>query len=169
MSSMFSEPVHQIGHGGPGIHYFGPGGGGVANVNPVAGLLGSAHHSFLASIIAHLLGAAGALPPSHGGFMERAEHVGGQLPSLPTQNAQGLVPSAPDLPAGTYTGAYAAQGLRTSDPAAAAQLWESRHPAAVHHGNIPHWVTQALLHAINSHAPQPKTPTPAPAPSYQAQ
>lgn len=76
-------------------------------------------------------------------------------------------PGPPALPEGTYTGAYAAQGLRTSDPSAAAQLWESRHPYAMSHGHVPNWVTQALLHAIHSAGSAPAAP--APVPSYQAQ
>jgi hypothetical protein len=55
---------------------------------------------------------------------------------------------APNLPPGTYNGAYAAQGLRTSNPYQAAQLWENRHPAATQDGNTPDWVTQALVKAL---------------------
>ena len=63
-------------------------------------------------------------------------------------------------------------GLRTSDPTAAGQLWESRHPAAVHSGNVPAWVVHALLGAIGAHFPDPTASpnvllhnNPAPAPS----
>lgn len=55
---------------------------------------------------------------------------------------------APVLPPGTYTGPYAAQGLRTTNPGQAAQLWESRHPGAVGQGNIPPWVMQALTNVL---------------------
>src|SRR5690348_2387058 len=51
---------------------------------------------------------------------------------------------APSLPAESYTGAYAAQGLRTTNPEAAAQLWESRHPGQVQEGNVPRWVSNAM-------------------------
>lgn len=76
-----------------------------------------------------------------------AQVGGGQAQSNPLQN---FVPPAPNLPAGTYTGPYAAQGLRTTDPTAAAQLWESRHPGAVHAGNIPNWVMQAQTQQLQN-------------------
>ena len=61
-----------------------------------------------------------------------------------TIHSHGFRPAPPSLPAGTYTGNYAALGLRTTDPSAAAQLWESRHPDAVNKGNLPSWVSNAL-------------------------
>ena len=64
----------------------------------------------------------------------------------------GNVP-APNLPAGTYQGAYAAQGLRTSNPQQAAQLWESRHPAAMRGGNVPPWVMQAMGNSVGGGVP----------------
>ena len=157
-------------------------------VNPVAAAFGGgasgAHHSFLASVIAHLLGAAGVAP--HSNFLEPRNSApvtqpgihyfgpggagtydpgpaGAEHPSLPAP----VVPGLPDVPPGTYMGNYAAQGLRTSDPVAAAQLWEHRHPGAVQHGQVPGWVAQALLAAVRAHMPQQAAP--APVPSFQAQ
>ena len=68
----------------------------------------------------------------------------GQAAERAVRTLGGHIP-APHLPAGTYTGAYAAQGLRTTNPAAAAQLWESRHPAQMRAGNVPGWVTNAEM------------------------
>lgn len=79
--------------------------------------------------------------------------------SSPMQFLQNYVPPAPNVPAGTYMGAYAAQGLRTTDPHAAAQLWESRHPAQVHAGNIPGWVTQGMMQPLQNVA-NGSTPNP---------
>lgn len=89
--------------------------------------------------------------------------TGGLLPPAPGHPLSGPVPM-PDLPAGTYTGAYAAQGLRTSDPTTAAQLWEHRHPYATSHGEVPHWVIEALTRAIHAQASAPP-----PVPTNQAQ
>ena len=61
---------------------------------------------------------------------------------------------APNLAPGTYDGAYAAQGLRTSNPFQAAQLWENRHPAQTQSGNAPDWVSQALTAALGGVHPQ---------------
>lgn len=71
-----------------------------------------------------------------------AQIGGGQSQSNPLQD---FVPPAPKLPPGTYAGPYAAQGLRSTNPMQAAQLWESRHPGQVHAGNVPGWVTQGLM------------------------
>lgn len=89
-------------------------------------------------------------------------NIGGQLSSPYAQqiqqlaaqlgggggNAQNFNVPAPNLAPGTYQGAYAAQGLRTSNPAQAAQLWEHRHPGQMHQGNIPGWVTDALTQEL---------------------
>jgi len=159
--------------GGPGsLGYYAPGNlppvGGVPvasggsapgdiGVNPVASLLGrtgptgiasSAHHSFLASVIAHLLGAAGAgihgFGPGGGVALQSPGH-----------------PSPPG-----YGPAQALHGLGAN--AQAAQVWEQHHPAAVAgRAPVPHWVTQALLAAIHAHTPQQAAAPPVP--SFQAQ
>lgn len=71
-----------------------------------------------------------------------------RLPSQPVRVAP------PSLPQGTYTGNYAALGLRASNPQEAAQLWESRHPAAMSGGApVPDWVRQQQVKQIQAHIP----------------
>jgi hypothetical protein len=120
----------------PRIHSFGPGGSG-NNVHPPApGIDGLAAQLAQVFSAGHPNPLAGIDPGVFSG-----NPAGGQDAS---GFAQGFVPPAPQLAPGTYDGNYAAQGLRTTNPAQAAQLWESRHPAQVRSGHIPGWVGDAM-------------------------
>ena len=128
-------------------------------INPVAagpatGGMAGAHHSFLASVIAHLLGAAGGI---HGfGPGGAVGAIGGGAHSNFPQS----------LPSPGIGPAQALHGLGAN--AQAAQVWEQHHPGAMAgRAPIPHWVTQSLLAAIHAHTPQQVAPPPAP--SFQAQ
>jgi len=114
------------------------------------GGMAGAHHSFLASVIAHLLGAAGGIH----GFGPGGAVGGGAHSNLPSLPSPGIGP------------AQALHGLGAN--AQAAQVWEQHHPGAMAgRAPIPHWVTQSLLAAIHAHTPQQAAP--APTPSFQAQ
>lgn len=188
-----SGGIHWFGPGGSGV--IGPAPPGVGPVphphpsaNPLAGLIGGqhpihstmadAHHGFLASIIHSLLGGGpAAFHEPLGGLAPAAAPAGpgpishglqpfpdGELfHNIPATPPPGVTPP----PANSYNPAlwYRSQG----QPEYAAQLWESRHPYAMSHGNIPHWVTQALLKAIQAHTGNQTQPVPSPAPQLQVQ
>lgn len=91
----------------------------------------------------------------HSPFSQQIQQLAAQLGGGAGGNlAQNFNVPAPNLAPGTYDGAYAAQGLRTSNPQQAAQLWESRHPGAMHSGNIPPWVMQAQTQELQNATPQ---------------
>lgn len=138
--------------GVPGIHWFGPGGTHGIDYPPQSPAPQAGG------------GGGGGVP---GGLLSTILHslIGGG------QSAMGFHPGAPTPPPGVTAppaGSYnpAQFYLATGHPQYAAQLWESHHPYAMAHGHIPHWVTQALLHAINSATPHAQA---APVPTNQAQ
>jgi len=125
---------------------------------PVGGLAG------LAGLIHSLLGGSRQLVPP--GYHPGANGISGSLgpapvppdvsgfhqpPQLPG-SVQAGTPTPPPGVAAPPTGSYnPAQFYRsTGQPQYAAQLWESHHPFAVAHGQVPGWVTQALVHALQS-------------------
>jgi hypothetical protein len=176
-----------------GIHWFGPGGSGVdypptppvgpsmvenfaghlPGANPLMGLLGG-HPQIgghmqalggLAAIIHNLLGGGGA---PLGGIAHQIAPASGGLPGQFTPGAPTPPPGVTAPPAGSYNPAQYYRA--TGHPQYGAELWESHHPYAVQHGHVPHWVAQALLHAIqNVPGAQAPAPPPPPAPSNQIQ
>ena len=88
--------------------------------------------------------------PSYSGHLGIGNGIGSMVGAdgsmLPVAGPPTPPPGIPAPPAGSFNPAqfYRTQG----QPTYAAQLWESHHPYAVQHGNVPGWVTQALLHAL---------------------
>lgn len=170
-----ASPIGPITHGAPAGS---PGPIYSAAPNPM-GAVGAAaggipHSAFnLLSIIHALLGNHAPLPGGvphgfgpMGAITGAASGLGGPV-NLPAPHiTPGPAPAGVAPPPGGYDAHNPAVYYREhGQPEYAAQVWESRHPYAMAHHQIPGWVGQALAHALANAAPA----APPSAPAVQVQ
>ena len=138
--------------------------------NPVGAVNQAMHPMDVAGLIHALIGAGhpSAFTPNASGEIHGFGPGGPVTIPAPTGITPGPPPANVPPPPGGYDAHNPAQYYHEhGDNAYAASVWESRHPYAVSHHNIPGWVTQALMHAIQGAQPAPAPAPPPPSMQYQ--